>query len=336
VTGRGVTGRGVTGRGGQAWGPVAGSSALEIALVNNMPDAAFEQAERQFTGLLEAGAAGLSLRIRRVSLSDPGRGAAVRRRLASSYEDVGELYRRPPAAVVVTGSEPRRDRLRDEDQWEELSRLVRWSVRSTSSVMLSCLAAHAALLDLAGVDRSRLAAKASGVYRQSVSPGHPLTEGLRAIDCPHSRLYDVPARRVQAAGFEVLLGSATGWTLAAADGPCLTVLVQGHPEYSPTTLLREYRRDVQRYLSGVGMSYPEVPEGYLDVEGVAMLEGFRREVLGRTAGPGPRLVDGPRFPFEACARHIVADWRQPVVQLFANWLTQVDARRQAGAWRRAG
>ncbi|MGH9083642.1 MAG: homoserine O-acetyltransferase/O-succinyltransferase family protein, partial [Acidimicrobiales bacterium] len=293
----------------QGWAPGVSDPALpaiEVALVNNMPDAAFADAERQFTGLLQAGAGGRPIAVRLFSLTTAGRSEPVRRRMAQCYEALDDLYRRPPDAVVVTGKEPRTADLRDEDVWESLSHLVRWSVESTSAAMFSCLAAHAALLELAGAERRRLPAKACGVYRQSVRPGHPLTAGLRGAACPHSRYNDVPAAAVTAAGYRVLLESpGAGWTLAAADGRCQTVLVQGHPEYWPTTLLREYRRDVGRYLSGGQATYPEVPVGYLEPAAVELLGAFRRAAeVGRL---GPDDLD--RFPLAARAEHVAVDWR---------------------------
>lgn len=350
------------------WSPDrdAGSPAIEVALVNNMPDAAFEDAEAQFCGLLAAAAGERPVAVRLFSLRDADRGEPVRRHMAGGYESLAGLACRPPDALIVTGSEPRRASLRDDPLWDGLSGLVRWSVRSTTSAMFCCLAAHTALLDQAGVDRHRLPAKASGVYRQTVRRGHPLTAGLGSVACPHSRLNDVSAAQVEAAGYAVLLASRdAGWTVAAADGPCLTVLVQGHPEYSPTTLLREHRRDVGRYLAGQRPDFPAPPAGYLDAAGEALIESFRRQAVasrraatdgsggaaaaagtgtggtaaGRVATAGTAAagtVTADRYPFGACTEHIAADWHRPMVRLFANWLTEVGARKQQLAWRRAG
>jgi homoserine O-succinyltransferase len=245
------------------------------------------------------------------------------------YEDLDELYRRPPDALIVTGSEPLRTDLREEAQWPHLSRLVRWAVGATVSAVFSCLAAHAALLELSGVERRLLPRKASGVFDQLVRRGHPLTAGLGPVACPHSRYNEVPTAAVVAAGFDVLLGSpAVGWTMAVAEKGGLVVLLQGHPEYEPTTLLREYRRDVGRYLAGRRATHPDVPAGYLDAEGVALLDGFRRAAEAGTARD--------EFPFEVVAGHLAVDWRPPMVRLFGNWLTEVEARKLRRTWRRAG
>lgn len=320
---------------GNRWTPTAEARrAVDVALVNNMPDAAFEATEQQFTELVRAGAGGRPVEVRLSSVPGDRRCELVRRRLADRYEPLDELYRRPPDAVIVTGSEPRRTDLRDEAPWSHLSELVRWAVGATSSAVFSCLSAHAALLELSGLERRPLGRKASGVFAQVVRPDHPLTAGIGTVACPHSRWNEVPTPAVAAAGYEVLLASPdAGWTMAAAEVGALVVLLQGHPEYAPTTLLREYRRDVGRYLAGRRATCPDIPAGYLDPEGEALLVDHRR------AAEAGRASD--EFPFDACAAHLAADWRSPMVRLFANWLTEVASRkRQTGevpcTWRRAG
>lgn len=339
------TGEGRAGGGGTSVAPAArgcggpprlpAAPALEIALVNNMPDAAFEEAERQFTRLLLAGAGSTRVEVRLTTLPEPGRSEPVRRRLAARYEDLAELYERPPDAVVVTGSEPRATRLDDEPLWPALAELVRWSVESTTSLACSCLAAHGALLALDGVDRRRLGTKASGVYVQSVRGGHPLTAGVGPVSCPHSRHYDVPAAMLEAAGYAILLASGeAGWSIAVRDDPVLVLLLQGHPEYSRTTLLREYRRDVGRYLAGVRALYPNVPDGYLDTQGMALAEAFRLRATGPGAGADRDLLAA--FPFDALACRIEAEWRSPMDRLVANWLDEVHAHKLSHSLRRTG
>lgn len=307
---------------------------IEVAIVNNMPDAAFEATERQFARLVDEAAGDRPVTVRLSSLPDPGRGVAVRRTLSERYETLGTLLARPPDAVVVTGSEPRCGDLRDEVTWESLSRLVAWAERSTSSALLSCLAAHGALLATDGIARRPLPAKLSGVYPQAVRGNHPLTAGVGPLRIPHSRRNDVPVDALEAHGYEVLASSEeAGWTVAVRDGPCLRVLVQGHPEYSPSTLLREYRRDVRRYLAGALDAYPELPEGYLDAEATRLAVSFR----AAAEGPGGSDLDvAQAFPFHACAAGIAADWQSPAVRLFANWLTEVETRKAGQARRRAG
>lgn len=310
-------------------------AALEVALVNNMPDTAFQAAERQFRHLLAAAAGDRPVLLRLTSLAGPDRGGAVREELDARYEPPEALRRRPPDALVVTGSEPRCRDLREETTWPALSSLLSWAEDATRSVVLSCLAAHGALLATDGIERRRLPRKLSGVFPQWAAEDHPLTWDVGPLPFPHSRLHEVTPAALEGAGYRVLVGSReVGWSVAVREGPCLRLLVQGHPEYEATTLLREHRRDVRRYLAGEQEEYPPLPAGYLTDEANRRLEGFRRRALTRAPG------SAEAFPFDACAAGLVASWRPPMVRLLANWLVELATRKaatgKAGEARRAG
>ena len=126
----------------------------------------------------------------------------------------------------------------------------------------------------------------------SQDASHPLAAGLPdLVPVPHSRVNDVPESALIEAGYRIVIGtgpSEAGWAVAARNhGDGLFVLCQGHPEYGTLSLLREYRRDVRRYLFGRGaVPYPRLPEGYLSAESTATLEGVRAArdpIAGRPA-----------------------------------------------------
>ncbi|MGH9047236.1 MAG: homoserine O-acetyltransferase/O-succinyltransferase family protein [Acidimicrobiales bacterium] len=306
--------------------PVARRS-LEVALVNLMPDTAFQESERQFTDLVLTGSGELPVHLERYTISARPRPAELQAVVEKRYHDLEELCEGVPDAVVVTGTEPKAGRLLDEDIWEDLSRLYRWAEASGTALYSSCLSSHVSLLALDGLERRRLPAKLSGVFAQEVRPD-PLTEGVGPLRCPHSRLHEIPTDALAAAGYRVLVGSsAVGWTVAARDAGCLSVLVQGHPEYGPTTLLREYRRDVRRFVTGDQDDYPPMPVGYLRDDAVALLELFR--LAATTGARDPSLID--LFPFHFCADRIGTDWGGPLERLVGNWLHEVARRVNLGA-----
>jgi homoserine O-succinyltransferase len=156
---------------------------------------------------------------------------------------------------------------------------------------------------------------------------------LKSAAFPHSRMNDVPTRLLAECGYVVLVDSpGIGWTVAAREREgCLLMLLQGHPEYTPTALLREYRRDVRRFLDGSASCYPPIPDGYLDREGVAVLEAYRIHV---EASECPNMDD---FPFRAAAAHIAVDWQPDSKRLLCNWLTEAHVRAtRAGSEPRVG
>lgn len=305
--------------------PRAGADALDVALVNLMPDAAFEESERQFVGLVRAGAGKLPVRLSHYAMTETPRRDDVSAIVRARYDDISKLEAHRPDALVVTGTEPRCATLPEEDIWERLSALLRWAEGNGVSIFSSCLASHAALLALDGVERRPLRAKLSGVFGQWVHPRDPITRGVEHVVCPHSRLNEVPVETLELRGYRVLVGSPeVGWTVAVREAAGITMLMQGHPEYDDVTLLREYRRDVRRFLEGTQDTYPPTPVGYLDADGTGMLELFRLAATCPAAGPS--LMES--FPFHLCAEHICADWKGPMERLVGNWLQEV-ARRSA-------
>jgi homoserine O-succinyltransferase len=288
-----------------------------------MPDPAFEETFRQFAGLIKAAEPAVEPEVRCYRIRSVAHSDQVLESASARYDDIESLYDDPPQALIITGCEPRCSDITREAYWDDLARLLRWAQAVVPSVALSCLASHAAVLALDGIRRVPLAAKQSGVYVQAVNARHFLSPGLGAqAVLPHSRLNDVPARALRTNGYRLLVSSAsTGWSVATRerDGRVM-VLLQGHPEYAPTTLLREYRRDVRRFLDGTYAKHPAVPVDYLDEAGVEILDEYRARC---TQSPTASTED---FPYEQAAKHIDARWNETSQQLFVNWALDVRSR----------
>src|SRR5579875_1316027 len=300
---------------------------LRVALVNNMPDGAFTETEDAFGSLLGAsrGAGGGQVEMGLFTLPGIERGADVRRRVAAAYGGVQELVAWQPDALLVTGAEPTRPELTEEPYWPALLEVLLWARSSVPAMLASCLSAHGALWAYDQLPRRLMMEKLSGVYPQSIDEAHPVMAGVGPVALPHSRFNEIPEEALAGAGYRVLARSdASGWTVAAGQrGSCQVLLLQGHPEYTPLTLLREYRRDVRRYLSGTQGYYPRVPAGYLDAIGVAALESFAELARRRCS---PELIEA--FPFEFVSKHVVPDWSAAAATFMGNWVGY--ARRLSG------
>jgi len=302
------------------------SGALVVGLVNNMPDSALEGTETQFLSLLQAASGPRQVHLRLAALPEVARGAEAGARIAASYWTYDALTSGKVDALIVTGTEPRAASLRDEPYWGRMVELLDFARSATVSSIWSCLAAHVAVLALDGVERQRLAEKRCGVYGHRVRAGHVLTEGLVSPHpVPHSRWNDLPPRALAAAGYTILCESdETGADTFVKHDRNMLVFLQGHPEYEQRTLLKEYQRDVQRFLSGQQPHYPTLPAGYFDATATALLEEFKRQALERSpAGPLPA------FPFTAVAATLSDHWRAPAAALYANWLAHVAAQQAA-------
>ncbi len=310
--------------------PARQGTQLVVGLVNNMPDSALTATETQFTQLLGAAAESLTVHLRFCYLPEVTRGPDAFEHLKDVYWHIEEILKGPLDGLIVTGLEPRALRLADEPYWPRLSDLLDWAESHTFSSIWSCLAAHAAVQRLDGIERVRLEHKRFGVFRHDVLPGHPLVHGIgSSVATPHSRWNDLPAAQLRGAGYTTLLTSPeAGADLFIKQSRSLLVFFQGHPEYEETTLLREYRRDVGRYLRAEQTNYPNLPHGYFSSAAVALLHEFRDRAL---AARSVSLLSS--FPLQAVASGLNTGWSAAAAQIYRNWLAAIAAAKLAASER---
>ncbi len=292
---------------------------LTVGLINNMPDSAFEATELQFRTLLNAAAQG-PLQLRLTGLPEVPRGEAAAAHFADHYWPLEDFLADPPDALIVTGTEPLATDLRDEPYWQRIIQLIDWSSARGLPSVWSCLAAHAAVLHLSGIERQRLGQKCFGVFEHSVAH-HPLMKEITApLATPHSRWNDLPVASLRRAGYTILsecqgIGANV---FVTHHGSAQMVFLQGHPEYQSETLLKEYRRDIGRYVRARQPFYPTLPHGYFPAPAVALLEDFRKRA---EADRRPQIMAD--FPESALRASLVQTWREGTVQLYRNWLASV-------------
>ena len=302
---------------------------IVIGLVNNMPDGALKTTERQFRELLSCAAGDMPLRVRLFSLPESVRAEASRAYITENYERFSNLWTSRLDGLIVTGTEPRTAVLTDEPYWGSLTKLVDWAQENTTSTVWSCLAAHAAVYHLDGIGRQKFPEKLSGVFDCARSGDHRiLAAAPDSWRIPHSRSNDLPAGALTAAGYQILSTSAiAGADLFIRQDKSLFVLLQGHPEYDPDSLLREYHRDVGRFLRGERDAYPQMPRGYFDAGAAAALAEFRQRAL--TERHIDLLADFPAIDLPAPS---ASPWRPQALRIYANWLALLaESRLQAHA-----
>ncbi len=296
-------------------------AAIHVGLVNNMPDADLRATELQFARLLKDAAGPLDVRLRLFSLRSIPRSEDARARMAGFYDDAAFLQAANIDALIVTGAQAGAEELREEPYWAELAHLVDWAEIGTISTLFSSLAAHAAVLHLDGIAQRKLTRKLAGVYESSRVEDDPLFfNAASTVPMPHSRRNDIAERDLAAKGYRVLarLGNdqVDIFTREPA-GHSRFVFLQGHPEYDPATLGRDYLRDMARFLGGETSERPAVPEHYFDratenrlselvAKGETSLSRYQEVVLGAL----PRQI-----------------WRPNTVRLIGNWLMLVAAAK---------
>jgi len=305
--------------------PARTDHVIEIALVNNMPDQALPATQRQFSDLARAGAQGRNVNLRCYALPNVARSETARRFLSRSHEDIEALYRRGADALIVTGAEPRAARLDEEPYWRDIQRLIDWARDHTLSAIWSCLAAHTAVLHLDGVERRRAERKISGVFSfQTTQHAWSDAPTSAAVVVPHSRYNGLVADDLEQRGYNIASYSPKiGVDVFWRNEPSLFLFLQGHPEYDPDTLLKEYRRDVLRFVSAERDEYPEKPENY-----------FSDRVSKRLDELRARIRKGvERNPAEALAAVLAAEgygspWAEDAARLYQEWIRFVSLKAE--------
>ncbi len=295
-------------------------SGIAIGLVNAMGGEAHAPTERRIRALLAAASPHAPVALRCFTLDGPA--AATPHALRQAGLD----------GLIVTGAPSAAHALRDEPAWPGLARLVDYAAEQALPAMWLCMAAHAAVHWLDGIERRRLPTKLVGLMACArTGAAHPITAGLpQRWRVPHSRHNAVGADALLACDYRILSSSAE----AGADvftrrvggrGGTRFVFCQGHPEYDAQALLREYRRDVARFLAGGTAPYPGLPRHYFSAASRAALEEFQaRATRDRHA------VGMDAFP-AACAAYLRDGWSGVAVRLYANWLADLGAGRRPQA-----
>jgi homoserine O-succinyltransferase len=296
---------------------------IVIGLVNNMPDAALKSTERQFRELLTDAGGRRPLRLRVFSLSSLPRSAAGQHYVRENYEDISELWDAELDGLIVTGTEPKATDLTDEPYWPALTELIDWAATHVTASLWSCLGAHAAVRHLDGVERRPRASKLSGVYECVKTADHPLLgNGPARWWTPHSRHNELPVTDLVQHGYQLLSHSDQ----AGADifvkhvrGSTRTrglfVFLQGHPEYDAGALMREYRRDIGRFLSGERDDYPDMPHPYFDAATTETMLEFRERALRER---NSELL--PSFQMLLAQQSLTDPWRRAALRFFGNFL----------------
>jgi homoserine O-succinyltransferase len=303
---------------------IEGPARWTCALVNNMPDAAFGATERQFMGLLNAGSGSETVVVTRHTMVGVPRGERIRARIAAEYRPLEDITSNPPDLLIVTGCNPIESRIEDEPYWSDLHNLLKWGSENVPTMVLSCLAAHAALAVFDGIDRTTLPVKCTGVFAQEADPTHPLAAGFDGpLVLPHSRLNAVPAETVAAAGYAVALQSEeVGWSVVSkAVGTSQVVLFQAHPEYDPSSLVREYGRDVRRYAGHERDELPCLPRDCVTGPDWDELCRLHEQVEGSR---DPALVAA--FPFDEIGARAPWRWRGAALCMYVNLLATIPKR----------
>jgi len=292
---------------------------LHIGFLNMMPDAALQATERQFIRLVGGSNPIAQFFVYPFSLPGLARAPETLDYISEYYSKFEDLKAKGLDALIITGTNPANPDLAGEPFWGPLAEVVEWARESVTSTLCSCLATHAVLKHLHGIERQRLPEKRWGVYSHRVcEPGHPLLREINTrFDVPHSRYNDISRAQLEAAGLRVLVESEEGGVhMASSPDGFRLVYFQGHPEYDVNSLLKEYKRETLRFLGGELDAPPPFPENYFRPAARKLAEDFTtRAAAARDAG-GPL----PEMPEKEIEAHLDNTWGDTAKAIVNNWL----------------
>ena len=292
---------------------------LHIGLLNMMPDAALGATERQFFRLIGQSNPIAQFYMHPFTLDDIPRSAEARAYVDQYYESFDAIRNAGLDALIITGANVTQPNLSAEDFWNALIEVADWAQEHVTSTLCSCLATHAVLEFRYGQKRENQPAKKWGVFEhQVIDPVHPLVADINTrFSVPHSRWNSVQPHQFDAAGLRTLVTGDDGCVhLATSADGFRTVFFQGHPEYDTISLLKEYKREVNRYIDGEIDSYPPLPANYLGLFESAVFREFASRVKSDRQ-TGGKISE---FPESLILPLLDNTWHDSACSVVGNWM----------------
>jgi len=306
---------------------------LHIGFLNMMPDSGLQATERQFIRLVGGCNRIAQFFVYPFSLPGLPRGQEALDYIDHYYSKFEDLKEQGLDALIITGANVTNPELDQEAFWSPLIDVVNWAQDNVASILCSCLATHALLKYFHGIERWPLPEKRWGVYNHRVSqPGHPLLREINTrFDVPHSRYNEISRAQLEDAGLTVLAESADGGVhMAVSPDQFRFIYFQGHPEYDINSLLKEYKREVLRFLAGELHEKPPFPAHYFSNDAARTAQRFVEQAIkARSSGkPNPDFLEkevGPELDntWGDTAKAIVNNWLGLVYQI-----TNLDRKKQ--------
>ena len=295
---------------------------LHIGLLNMMPDAALAATERQFFRLVGESNSIAQFYMHPFTLSELPRSDKGRAHVEEFYETFEQIKEQGLDALIITGANVTGIELSEEPFWEPLIEVIDWAYENVTSTLCSCLATHAVLEFRYQQKRHPLDCKRWGVYSHHVTNRHhPLVNGVNTrFDVPHSRYNQIDHSQFEKAGLYILAESKDADVhLAVSEDQFRLVFFQGHPEYDIISLLKEYKREVKRFINDERDDYPPFPENYFSLQSQASLNEHQNQIINaKKENSSP-----PTFPENLLIEKLDNTWHDTAEAILNNWIGQV-------------
>jgi len=201
------------------------------------------------------------------------------------YKTFDQIRHKKYDGMIITGAPVEHLPFEEVTYWEEMKKIMDWSVTHATSTLFICWASQAGLYHFYGIPKYPLEKKISGIFKHTISDNKlPIFRGFDdEYHVPHSRYTEIKAEDiVKVPELEIIsFSEESGVNMVLAKNG-RQFFITGHHEYSRETLDTEYRRDMAKKLP------IEVPRNYY---------------------PGNNPANPP-----------VMKWRSAANLLFSNWL----------------
>ncbi len=292
---------------------------LHFGLLNMMPDAALAATERQFFRLVGESNPIAQFYMHPFTVPEVKRGAKGQAHIDTYYESFSSIKEAGLDGLIITGANVTRANLAEEPFWEPLVDVFNWAQKNVTSVLCSCLASHAVLQSQHGILREHLSKKMWGVFPHTVVDlTHPLVKDVNTLfDVPHSRFNQITRKQIEAEGLHVLVESQhAGVHLAVSKDGIRTVYFQGHPEFDVISLLKEYKREVGLFMSGLLTEYPPFPKNYFSPTAQAIFDEYQERCILSLSEGRP----APVFPEAEVRSALHNTWHDTGKAVVGNWI----------------
>lgn len=294
---------------------------LHIGLLNMMPDTALAATERQFFRLVGNSNSISQIYMHPFTIDSVKRADWAKAWVDEHYQSFDAIKEHGLDALIISGANVSEANLASEVFWDDLVSVMEWADINVTSTLCSCLATHAAALHKHQLQRYQLSDKCWGAYQHKIAcDDHPLMKSLNTkITVPHSRFNQIDRKAFESGGMHVLVEGDAGVHLTVSPDGFKTVYFQGHPEYDHTSLMKEHRREIGRYINRELDEYPPEPENYYDEYSLAVLSEYRAS-LDAALLTNVLREDFPPFPDDVLSKRLHNTWHDSGKSLVGNWV----------------
>ncbi|CDF01130.1 homoserine O-succinyltransferase [Ruminococcus sp. CAG:624] len=176
--------------------------------------------------------------------------------LSSFYKTFDEIKNTRYDGMIITGAPVELLDYEQVDYWDEICRIMEWSITHVFSTLHICWAAQAGLYYHFGIPKYPLDKKMFGIFPHKAEVEN--CQLLRGFDdvffVPHSRNSEIRREDIEKVSqLEILTSSDISGVHIVANKNGRQYFITGHSEYDRDTIANEYFRDMQK---GIDIQLP--------------------------------------------------------------------------------